>query len=231
MNIYNLKHFHKRLICNTLSRHFSSKLTSSEKKNIILKTEKAMKEEYNEEYKQFENKMQPVFNYMNYIRSPIYATIIGLIWSNPFSLTFTYFKLFSNYYLIFLTGLEGAAIFSLGLIDYYLVKYNVPDDKELVDLKTKNNFKRLIMIISFFLLLFISGANAQSDRTILSLMFLIYSNIYLYVKYGLQMGNHMGNSLYFMPRMKFVYTNILLAACLIIIASRKDKIIQLNIKY
>jgi hypothetical protein len=198
---------------------------------LIQEKQRLTKEKYSNEYKQFETKMEPVFNYMNYIRSPIYLGILGLIWANPFSLTYTYLKLFSNYYLIYLTGIEGTAIFSLGLIEYYLVNFNVPDDKELVGLKTRNNSKRMCMIVTFFLLLILSGGSAMTDNTTASIIALIFSNIYLYVKYSLQMGNNMGSSLYLMPRMKFVYTNILLAVCIMIIINRKEKIVQMNMKY
>lgn len=231
MNIYNLKYFTKKHVYNNTIKNFAKKLTSYDKKEIILERQTLIKDRYKEEFKQFEDKMQPVFNYMNYIRSPIYASIFGCIWANPFSITFTYLKLFSNYYLIFLTGLEGAAIFSLGLIEYYLVKFNVPDDRELVRLKMKNNAKRLIMIITFFFFLVLSAVGAEKENTNSSLITVLLMNVYLYVKYSLQMGNHMGNSLYLMPRMKFVYTNMLMAICLMIIISRKDSIVSNNIKY
>jgi hypothetical protein len=231
MNIYNLKYFTKKQIYNYTIKNFAKKLTSFDKKEIILEQQTLIKQRYKEEFKQFEDKMQPVFNYMNYIRSPIYASILACIWANPFSITFTYLKLFSNYYLIFLTGLEGAAIFSLGLIEYYLVKFNVPDDKELVQLKMKNNAKRLIMIITFFFFLVISAVGAEKENTNASLVNVLLMNVYLYVKYSLQMGNHMGNSLYLMPRMKYVYTNMLMAICLMIIVSRKDSFVSNNIKY
>ncbi len=231
MNIYNFKYFTKKNFYKYTFRNFAKKLDSLQKKEIILERQNQMKQLYKEEFKQFDEKMQPVFNYMNYIRSPVYASILACIWANPFSVTFTYLKLFSNYYLVFLTGLEGAAIFSLGLIEYYLAKFNVPDDKELVNLKIKNNSKRLLMLISFFFFLYGSAMTAENESTTSSSLMIIMLNVYLYIKYSLQMGNNMGNSLYLMPRMKYVYTNMLLALCLMIIVYRKETIVTANIKY
>jgi hypothetical protein len=226
-----MKHISNRNFYSTIIRQYSKKLNFSMKKDIILHSQKKLNEKYSEENKQFDKKMQPVWNYMNMIRSPVYLSIFAMIWTNPFSLAYVYLKLFSNYYLIFLTGLEGSAIFSLGVLEYYLVKFNVPDTKELLKLRSTNYYKRIIMMITFFLALMISSLNAQNESTAASGVFLILSNIYLYVKYSLQMGNHMGNSLYLMPRMKFVYTNILLIVCLMVITNKKKSIIDINIKY
>ncbi len=235
MNINYLKYLsQKRIIFKLVAKQFSKetkKLSSSDKMNLILEKQRQMKKEHSEENKLFEAKMEPVFNYMNYVRSPIYLSILGLIWSNPFTITYFYLSIFSNYYLIFLTCIEGSAVFSLGLINYYLVRFNVPDNKELIELKFRNNRKRLMMLISFFMFLILSGYHAVNDNTNSSLITLFITNIYLYVKYSLQMGNHMGNSLYLMPRMKFVYTNMILTICMMIIINKKNKTIQLNVKY
>ena len=232
MNIFLRNNFRKsKRLYHLYYFSLSQKLTGRDKMNMILDRQKYNNEKYSEENKLFEKKTSPLFKYMYYLRTPIYITTFGVIWLNPFTTTYSLVSLFTNYYMIFLTCMEGTSIFSLGLIDYLLVKFNVPDNTELIKYKYQNNNKRLFIMIYFFLFLIISGYLASNNNTSSSYFLIMLLNIYLYIKFSKQIGSNIVNPLYFIPRMKFIYTNMLFSAFLMLISYKKNSLIDNNIKY
>jgi hypothetical protein len=214
-----------------IKRNFCKKLTGYDKMNIIIERQRKEKETMGEEFKQVEKKFAPIISFTQVFRSPIYISTFLLIWENPLTLKFTYLLLFSNYYLIALTALEGAVLFSHGLVYYNIVRSNKLENKEVMDLRLKTNRKRLFMLVTFFcgLSLAVYFVNNMEMFYCLGASFLL--NFYLYVKGSKHLATKLVNSVTYLPRMKFIYTNMFFCAILGLIIYNKQKFINDNCSY
>jgi hypothetical protein len=113
-NIYPLINTHNKItysFIKTKSNYFQTnnsneKMTFKQKMKVALEREKKEQEKYSKDTEYVEEKFKEIFIKEQVIRSPFYISILPLIWSNPFSYSYSALLLFNNYYLIFLTGLE-----------------------------------------------------------------------------------------------------------------------------
>jgi hypothetical protein len=216
---------------NLTKKHFCKRLTGYDKMNIILEQQKQDKQQNEGENKLIEAKISEVISYTQVFRSPIYLSTFLLIWENPLTVKYTYILLFSNYYLVMLTALEGAVLFSHGLVYYNIIRSSKKESIETMRERLRANRKRLIMLVTFFTGLVITVNLVNSGSLTQSLCTVFALNLYLYIKISFHITTKLVNSLTYMPRMKFIYTNMLMSMILVLVNYNKRKVVLNNLTY
>jgi hypothetical protein len=216
-------------------KNFSEKKTPfKHKMDLILQKENQIEKSNLDENKFIQEKTLPLLRKTQIMRLPIYLTIPFLIWTSPLSSTYPIFLLFSNLYMLFLTCLEGSALFSLAHNSYNLVlnpKLSVEKQKEFVIQRKKVIRKRLFMMIFFFFSLIGSAVFAFNEEFYFSLAILLGTNIYLYGKLSYHITLFYADKISFTRRIKNTGMNMLLITGVSLIVSRKKKFINNNLVY
>jgi hypothetical protein len=220
-----------KLLFKFTKQHFCKRLTGYDKMDLILEQQKADKQKHQEEYKIIEKKSLNLVTYTQIFRSPLYISTFLQIWENPLTKTYTHLFLFSNYYLILITALEGSILFSHALVYYNIVKSTKQESLELMNARLKSNRKRLFILITFFTGLIVALKLTNSGSPVGGLVVIFLLNFYLYAKVSIHITTKLVNNITYMPRMKFIYTNMLFSLILIGINSYKRKFVKNNITF
>jgi hypothetical protein len=202
--------------------------TAKEKLYEVTKKMYEESKDHQDEIKFLEKKVNPFFNKIRIIRSPIYISMLPLIWSNPFTLSYSVLILSANFYLIFLTTLEATTLFSMGLNQYGLLNINTKEEKEGIILKSRSTFKRLLMMVLFYSFLILSGVLASNFQNRESLILLFGLNLYIAIKIAYHITLYGLNKRLFEKRIKNSAMNLCIIILIGVIHYKKKKIIQDN---
>jgi len=208
--------------------YFANKsLTMKDKMRLIKEKEEKFLKENQEEISQKEIKIMPAMLQLQKIRGIIYLSIPFLIWTNPFTLLYSKLILCSNYYMIFLTTLEAAALYSLGLNAHNLnVIANLNSS-----LKSQVTRKRLALMVIFFLFLLISALFSSKFKNSQSLGLLVLLNLYLFIKISYHITLFNLDKLVFNQKLKNLSMNMVICCLMLFINLKKTKEINNNILY
>lgn len=83
----------------------------NQRMKIIVTNLEKEKEDFGGDLKYTERKIQPIFSSTEKFQKVMYISLIPLALFNPFSAKYTFCVLFSNYFLITLTGIEVISLF------------------------------------------------------------------------------------------------------------------------
>jgi hypothetical protein len=221
----------KNILALTKRNFCNKRLTGYDKMNLILERQKVDNDKYKTDNKLIENKISDLISYTQVFRSPLYFSTFYLIWQNPLTYKYSYTLLFNNYYLLTLTGLEGAVLFSHALVYYGIVKPAKQESQEIMKERMKANRKRLMMLLTFFTGLVVALNFFNNGKPILGLLVSFLLNFYLYAKVSFHITYKLVNNTVYMPRMKFIYTNMFFSLLLFLINYYKRKMITSNLTY
>ena len=202
-------------------------LTMRDKMKMIREKEEKFLKENHVEISQKEIKIMPAMLQLQKIRGIIYLSIPFLIWTNPFTLLYSKLILSSNYYMIFLTTLEAAAFFSLGLNAHNLnIIANLNSS-----LKSQVTRKRLMLMVIFFTFLLISAILSSKFKNSQSLGLLTILNLYLFIKISYHITLYNLDKLIFNQKLKNLSMNMVICCLMLLINFKKTKEINNNILY
>lgn len=163
-------------------------------------------------------KIEKIHKILGYMKIPLLIAIYPLAFSNPFSFNYSVILYSVNNYMILLTLLESSLFNAAGVLNYLL------NLDALIPIREKKSIRRLTQSFLFFSTLLYAAKLSNDYMNMQSLILLLASNIFLYVKISYHVHEKLFTKDYIYERMVYLGYNIFLCLALMIIVYWKKNI-------